>query len=62
MDTFGTLDAYDSANESWTEYIERTEHFFLANYITMPEKKKSILSSCVGSKTYKLMKTLLAPV
>ena len=62
MATFGSLEAYDSSNESWTDYIERMEHFFLANDITTTDKKKSILLSCVGAKTYKLMKTLLAPV
>ena len=56
------LDAYDSANKSWTEYIEHREHFFLGSDITTPEKKKSILLSYVGAKTYKLIKTLLAPV
>ena len=61
MATIGSIEHYDSTSESWTEYTERMEHFFDANDIS-ESKKKSILLSSVGPKTYKLMKTLLAPV
>ncbi|KAJ8033913.1 hypothetical protein HOLleu_24295 [Holothuria leucospilota] len=37
------------------------EHFFDANEIAENEKRKAVLLSSVGPKTYKLMKTLLSP-
>ncbi|KAJ8023976.1 hypothetical protein HOLleu_36568 [Holothuria leucospilota] len=57
----GTLQQYNSDIETWTEYIERMEHFFDANEIAENEKRKAVLLSSVGPKTYKLMKTLLSP-
>ena len=42
------------------EYIERLEHFFLANEVG-DDKKKSVLLSVCGAKSYKLMSNLLAP-
>ncbi|KAJ8027406.1 hypothetical protein HOLleu_32542 [Holothuria leucospilota] len=57
----GTLQQYNSDIETWTEYVERMEHFFDANEIAENEKRKAVLLSSVGPKTYKLMKTLLSP-
>ncbi|KAJ8049023.1 hypothetical protein HOLleu_01569 [Holothuria leucospilota] len=57
----GTQQQYNSDIETWTEYIERMEHFFDANEISENEKRKAVLLSSVGPKTYKLMKTLLSP-
>ena len=42
------------------EYIERLEHFFIANEVGA-DKQKSVLLSVCGAKSYKLMCTLLAP-
>lgn len=56
----GTLETYNGDDDSWVEYIERMEHYFDANGIT-GSKKKSVLLTVVGAKTYKLIKTLLAP-
>ena len=62
MATIGSLEAFNNDNETWTEYVERMGHFFDANEITDTKKQKAILLSSVGAKTYKLIKTLLAPV
>ena len=58
--TIGSLEPFDNGRESWTEYVERMEFFFVANDI-QEAKKKAVLLSVVGAKTFKLIKTLLAP-
>ncbi|XP_061594943.1 uncharacterized protein K02A2.6-like [Cololabis saira] len=57
----GTLAAFDSQSQAWEEYIEVMEHFFVANEITEAERKRAILLSSVGSRTYSLMRNLLSP-
>lgn len=60
MPTFGKLDEY-SETEDWRHYIECVNHFFEANEITDPDKKRSIFLVSVGAKTYKLIRSLVAP-
>ncbi|KAJ7994080.1 hypothetical protein DPEC_G00262220 [Dallia pectoralis] len=57
----GTLTAFDSQTQTWEEYVEVLGHFFVANEIEDGEKKRAILLSSVGSRTYSLMRTLLSP-
>ena len=57
----GTPKEFEDTADDWIEYIERLEHFFDANGIAEEAKKKSILLSSCGSKTYKLFRNLLAP-
>ena len=57
----GNINEFDGSNDSWIEYMERMEHFFAANEITDEGKKRSVLLSSCGSKTYKLFRNLLAP-
>ena len=59
MPTFGKLDEYNET-EDWRHYIERVNHFFEANKITDPDKRRSIFLVCVGRKTYKLVRSLVA--
>ena len=61
MATFGKLTEHDPEQEEWGSYIERLEFFFTANDIEDAEKKKAILLSSSGSKTYKLFRGLTAP-
>ncbi|KAJ8033420.1 hypothetical protein HOLleu_23655 [Holothuria leucospilota] len=56
-----SIDPYDSQIETWTEYAERMEQCFIGNDTEEPAKKKAIFLSSVGPKTYKLIKTLIAP-
>ena len=63
---FGRVDAFDDKTETWEHYTERLRHYFDANGICdeSPEdkaKRRAILLSVCGSKTYKLMCDLLAP-
>jgi len=63
--TVGTLGEFVELDGDWIEYVERLEHFFLANNIKEVERKRSILLSACGAKTYKLtLKTFkqLTPV
>uniref|UniRef100_H3ARR4 Uncharacterized protein n=1 Tax=Latimeria chalumnae TaxID=7897 RepID=H3ARR4_LATCH len=47
--------------ESWTEYTERLGHYFIANDIDNETKRKAILFTVCGSKTYSLIKSLMLP-
>lgn len=60
MPTFGNLAEYNET-EDWRHYIERVNLFFDANEITDPDKKRSLFLVSVGAKTYKLIRSLVAP-
>ena len=45
----------------WPQYVERLQHFFMANDIVDAEKKRAVFLSVVGPATYKLLGDLLAP-
>ena len=57
----GSLREYTPGQETWDEYIERLELYFVANDIADPEKKRAILLNACGSSTYKLFRNLAAP-
>ena len=57
---FGKVEEFSSEND-WTEYTERLEQYFLANDVVDGAKKRAILLSSVGSKTYGLLRSLVAP-
>ncbi|CAL1608164.1 unnamed protein product [Knipowitschia caucasica] len=57
----GTLLVFDSQAQTWEEYCQVLGHFFEANNITDAGRKRAILLSSVGSKTYSLMRNLLSP-
>ena len=61
MAMFGAISEFVEGNEDWTEYEERLGHFFSANDITEEAKKRSILLSVCGAKTYKLIRNLATP-
>lgn len=56
----GQMDPFDDAGEQWATYIERFEHYILANDI-QPEKRVPVLLSVMGPKTYGLLRNLVAP-
>ena len=59
--TIGTLSEFYASKESWNNYIERLQFFFLANDIDNVEKKKAILLSSCGAETYHLFRGLCSP-
>lgn len=58
--TIGSLGPFDSAEESWTSYVERFELFVDCNDIKT-EKKVSTFLTVLGVKTYNLLKDLCTP-
>ena len=60
MTTIGEIENFDEARESWETYVERLQHFIAANSIDEEHKAPTLLS-LIGSKTYSLLKDLLAP-
>lgn len=61
MATISALTEFVEEDGDWVEYIERLEHFFLANDITDEGKQRLILLSVCGAKTYKLIRNLAMP-
>ncbi|KAL3969421.1 ER membrane protein complex subunit 3 [Sarotherodon galilaeus] len=60
--TVGSVAPFDSELQSWEEYCEILDYFFVANDIKEEEKKRAVLLSCVGTQTYALIRNLLSPV
>ena len=57
----GSLAAFDSTTEEWTEYIKRLEFYFAANGITDAAKQRAVLLSCCGPSTFRLLRSLVLP-
>ena len=57
----GSVAAFDPSQGEWSEYAERILHYFTANDISSPEKRRVILLNAVGPTTYRLLKTLASP-
>ena len=57
----GCVGEYSDREDSWQFYIDRLEQFFIANDVDKVEKKKAILLSSIGAKTYKLLTSLSQP-
>ncbi|KAF0036587.1 hypothetical protein F2P81_011899 [Scophthalmus maximus] len=61
LSTVGSLSEFVERECDWIEYIERLEHFFLANDIAEEGKKRLILLSVCWAKTYRLICNLAKP-
>ena len=60
MAMYGTVGEFKENEESWTQYVERLEQYFLANEIK-DETMRAIFLSICGSKTYGLLRDILQP-
>ena len=60
MSQFGKLEEFDCSATDVDSYFERLHAFYRANEVRDGAKVDVFLSVC-GSKTYKLLKSLLAP-
>ena len=63
MAALGKLPEFNEG-EDWREFIKRLEAYFKVNNVTgegAEERKRAILVTVCGAKTYSLMKNLLAP-
>ncbi len=61
MATYGRVNEFDEAAEDWDSYVERLDQYFEANDVDDAGKKRSILLSVCGAKTYNLVRSLTAP-
>ena len=59
--THGSIGAFDSSEEEWETYVERVEIYLAANKITDAQQKRDVLLSVCGTKTYHILRDLLAP-
>lgn len=57
--TYRNEGEFNESEESWTQYPERLEQYFLANKIEDDKQQRAILLSIYGSKTYGLIWDLL---
>ena len=55
MSLLGKLDEFLPMNDSWTQYIEKMDQFFIANDILEKPRKKVIPSSSCRAITYSLL-------
>lgn len=60
MASIGKLEVFDDSQESWANYTERLEQYFIANEVA-DNKKVPALLSLIGPKTYGLLRDLTAP-
>ena len=58
----GSLSSFDPTVEDWRSYIKRFLHYCEANDITSPERKRAILLSVCGAKTYQVIRNLTSPI
>ena len=61
MSAFGNISAYDASVESWDQYAERLQQFFVANEITDADRQRAIFLTVIGPETYALLRNLLSP-
>ena len=65
MASYGKIEPFDRETDSWELYVERLNFYFEANKIGDEgddlKRRRAILLSSVGKKTYKLICDLLAP-
>ncbi len=47
--------------EEWSPYAERLNNYSLANDVDASDKKRAILLSVCGARTYQLIRSLVAP-
>ena len=55
---FGSISEFSYNAESFTEWVERLEQWFIANDITTAAKKRALFLSNIGARGYKLVRSL----
>ena len=61
MAIHGGIVEFDSSSEVWLAYTEQLNQYFIKNGVNDVEKKRAILLCSCGAKTYRLIKSLVAP-
>ena len=57
----GSIGKYDPESEDFNDYIERVTHFMIANNITQPNRKTSMLLTVIGSDCFSTVKSIISP-
>ena len=57
----GKIEEFREGKEEWLQYIERLEHYFVANDVTTAARKQAVLLTVIGPDAYKLLRNLVAP-
>ena len=57
----GTISEFDHEAEDWKTYVERVNLYLTANDITHRDKKRAVLLSVCGARTYHTIRDLVAP-
>ncbi|XP_043243629.1 uncharacterized protein K02A2.6-like isoform X2 [Amphibalanus amphitrite] len=57
----GKIEEFHQGQDNWEEYAERLDQFFVANDIQDDAKKRAILLSSMGARTYGTVRSLLSP-
>ena len=58
---YGSIGEFDSTQEDWKTYVERVNLYLTANNVTDRAKKRAVLLSVCGAKTYHTICDLIAP-
>lgn len=58
----GHIGEFDEQNEEWPLYAERLHQFLEANGVEGAEKKRATFLSVIGPKTYRVLRSLVAPL
>ena len=58
----GFLPEFVPGTEEWGSYVERAEHYFVANGVDTPETRRAVLLSSCGAPTYRLIRNLSTPL
>ena len=61
MSLLGKIDEFNCKDDDICEYMERVEQYFYANNIEDEKKQTAIFLTVIGSATYSLLRSLLAP-
>ena len=57
----GAPEPFNASNDEWQLYVQRFEHFLLANKISDSDEKCHLLLALMGAPTFKLLANLAAP-
>ena len=61
MATLGSIESFKPGSEDWNAYSERFEQYVIANEIKEEKKIVATFLTTIGSKTYNVLRDLLAP-
>ena len=56
----GSIEVFDEGDDEWDLYVERLDQYFEANGITDAGRKRGVLLTVCGKRTYKLVRDLVS--